>query len=154
MILTTGNINPKDVVVGLETGANLYIKKSYTPEELNAHIIALFNTINNSMLQMKSNILSIGKYTFEPKKRLLIYNDSDKKVLTARESQILELLLKNKGEIVKRADILDKFWENWNTEYASSSLDVFITKLRNYLAKDASITITNIKATGLMLDFD
>ncbi|GHV32480.1 hypothetical protein FACS1894177_08650 [Bacteroidia bacterium] len=59
-----------------------------------------------------------------------------------------------KGEIVKREDFLETFWENQDPVYASRSLDVFITKLRAYLSKDPSISIRNVKMTGLILNFD
>ena len=103
-------------------------------------------------MQLKSNIQKIGKYTFDTKSLILTYSDTEKIELTARESQILELLVQHKGEVVKRDEILNKFWEKQDSTFASRSLDVFITKLRNYLSKDASIVIRNIKQQGLILE--
>ena len=152
IIFATGKNMPKDVIKGYETGANFYIKKPFAPQELDAHIKSLLDTINGSKLRLMNNVRKIGKYTFDPNNRLLVYNDSEKKVLTTKESQILEILSEHKGEIVKRAEILDILWENWDANSASASLNVFITKLRQYLSKDPSITITSIKSIGLMLD--
>ena len=155
IVFATGRNTSKDVTVGYEVGADNYIKKPFTPEELDAHVKALINIKNNSKLRLKNTIRKIGKYyTFEPKNFALIYNDSEKKLLTARESQILELLLEHKGEIVKREGILERFWENADPFFASRSLDVFITKIRGYLSKDASVSIKNIKQIGLILDFE
>ena len=153
IILATAKITSKDVTIGYEAGADNYIKKPFAPEELDAHIKRLINMKNNVRLQLKNAIHIIGKYTFDPKKRTLIYNDSKKKVLTAKESQILELLLKHKGEVVKRDDILITFWPE-SDYFTSRSLDVFISKLRRYLSQDSSISIENIRSTGLVLDFD
>ena len=153
VIFATGKINPKDVTSGYEIGADNYIKKPFTPEELDAHIKTLINIKNNSSLRLKSAVHTIGKYTFEPKKLALTYLDSEKIKLTAKESQILELLVQHKGEVVKREDFLVTFWEKMDTFFASRSLDVFITKLRGYLSKDASVSIVNIKPVGLILDF-
>jgi len=91
---------------------------------------------------------------FDPKNLSLTYNDSEKKIMTAKESQILAMLWENKGEIVRRDDIIEKCREKMDPVFASRSLDVFITKLRGYLSKDPSISIKNVKVTGLILDFD
>jgi DNA-binding response OmpR family regulator len=154
VIFASGKNSPKDVTVGYDVGADNYIKKPFTPEELDAHVKTLINIKTNSRLRLKNAVHKIGKYTFQPKNFTLTYDDSGEKILTARESQILELLLKQKGEIVKREDLLETFWENQDPVYASRSLDVFITKLRGYLSKDPSISIRNVKMTGLILNFD
>lgn len=154
IVFTTGKIASKDVVAGYEAGADNYIKKPFTPEELDAHIKTLINLKNNSKLRKKNAIHKIGKYTFDPKNLTLTYDDSEKRIMTAKESQILELLLGHKGEIVKKGDILEMFWENMDIVCASRSLDVFITKLRKYLSKNASVSIKNVKGIGLILNFD
>ena len=154
IILATGKNLPKDVIEGYNTGANLYIKKPYTPEELDAHIKSLLGTIESSRLRLMSDIPKIGKYTFDHKNRLLIYNDSDEQRLTARDSDILKILLQHKGEIVEREYLLKIFWGVNYVDTASNSLNVFITKLRKYFSKDPSIKITNVKLKGLILDFD
>ena len=154
VIFATAKNAPKDVVMGYAAGANNYIKKPFTPEELDAHIEAALNRKNNNTQQQKNAIHKIGNYTFIPKNFSLFYKDTDKKVLTATESHILELLLQHKGEIVKRETILELFWEKGDTKYTSRSLDVFISKLRNYLSNDISVSIKNVKSAGLILDFD
>jgi len=153
IIFATGKISSKDVISGYEAGADNYIKKPYTPEDLDAHIKTLINIKNNSRLRLKNTIRKIGKYTFDTKNLLLAYNDLEKRILTAKESQILTLLLKFKGEIVKRDDILKLFWPE-SDYFTSRSLDVFICKLRSYLSQDTTVSIKNVKATGLILDFD
>ena len=154
IIFATAKDAPKELLEGYQTGANLYVKKPYTPHELDAHIKALLNTIDGSRLRLVDGIRQIGKYTFEHKNLLLVYSDSDKIRLTARESNILEILSQHKGELVEREYMLKKIWGEKNTDSNSHSLNVFITKLRKYLSKDPSITITNVKPVGLKLDFD
>jgi len=150
----SGKIGSKDVTQGYNAGVDNYIKKPFTHEELDAHIKALINIKNNSRLRLINAIHKIGNYTFDPKNLSLTYNDSEKKIMTSKESQILALLWEHKGEIVKRSDIIEKCWEKADPIFASRSLDVFITKLRGYLSKDPSVSIKNIKSTGLILDFD
>jgi len=152
IILATGRSAPKNVTSGYEAGANYYIKKPYTPEELNAHVKSLLNMKSNTQMQSKSDIQQIGKYVFDSKNLTLTFIDTEKIELTARESQILELLVQHKGEVVKREDILNLFWEKQDNIFASRSLNVFITKLRGYFSKDASISIRNVKQLGLILE--
>ena len=152
IVFASGNTSPKDVATGYEAGVNNYIKKPYLPEELDAHIRALINLRNATKVKIGSPTYTIGKFLFDPKNLFLLY-DSEKQTLTVREAQILEMLVENKGNIVKRDDILLKLWEI-SDPYTSRSLDVFITKLRSYLAKDTSIRIMNVKSVGLILEFN
>lgn len=151
-VFATAKTASKDVIAGYEAGANNYIKKPFIPEELDAHIKALVNLKFDAKVQMKNALLKIGKYLLDLKKFYLIYNTERIKI-TNREFQILKLLAEKKGEVVKRQDILLKFWGLEDT-FTSRSLDVFITKLRRSLSKDPSIKITNIKRIGLILDFE
>jgi len=152
IILATGKTSSKNVTVGYEMGANNYIKKPYSPEELDAHIKALLDMRNKGRTTLKNAVYQIGKYDFDPKSLTLTFNNSEKTELTARESQILELLAQHKGEVVKRDDILNSFWGKQDNVFASRSLDVFITKLRSYLSKDTSVAIRNVKLLGLILE--
>jgi DNA-binding response OmpR family regulator len=85
---------------------------------------------------------------------MLIYDDSDKKLLTDTQSQILVKLLKNKGEVVERNDILNEIWgKDWADYTYSESLNVFICYLRKCFKKDTSIAITNLRSIGYRIDF-
>jgi len=154
IIFATGRQSPIDVTAGYGVGVDNYIKKPFIPEELDAHVKRLIELKTDTHLKLRNKIYKIGKYTFEPAKFTLIYPDSSENKLTPKESKILELLVINKGEIVKREDILNALWENMDTFFASRSLDVFISKLRGYLSNDPSISITNIKSIGLVMDFE
>jgi len=152
IILATGRTTSKNVTAGYEIGANNYIKKPYAPEELDAHIKALLDMRNKGRTTLQNTVYKIGKYEFDPKSLTLTFDNLEKTELTARESQILELLAQRKGEVVKREEILNKFWEKVDHIFASRSLDVFITKLRSYLSKDSSVSIRNVKLLGLILE--
>ena len=152
IVFATGKTSPKEVTTGYDAGVNNYIKKPFLPEELDAHIKALINLRNETKTRTKKHFYAIGKYQFDPKNLSLLYG-SEKQMLTVREAQVLELLVDNKGDIVKRDDILLKYWDVIDL-YTSRSLDVFITKIRSYLSKDASVKITNVKGVGLILSFD
>jgi len=152
IVFATGKTSSKDVALGYEAGVNNYIKKPFLPEELDAHIKALINLRNETRVRIKSPVHAIGNYRLDTKNLFLHYG-SEKQILTAREAQILELLVENRGEIVKREVILSKLWGVSDT-YTSRSLDVFIVKIRGYLSKDSTVRITNVKSVGLILDYD
>ncbi|MBP1631368.1 MAG: mprA, partial [Bacteroidetes bacterium] len=97
----------------------------------------------------EKNIFTLGNYHFDAE-RLVLQFDSKLWNLTAREAQILQLLCENRGEIVKRDDILENIWGT-SDFYTSRSLDVFIKKLRTYLSADPSISIRTVKCVGLIL---
>lgn len=72
--------------------------------------------------------------------------------VTARESQLLQILCMNKGEIVKRNSIIENLWEKeGNDFFASRSLDVFINKLRKKFVKDPTVEIRVVKGIGIIL---
>ena len=58
----------------------------------------------------------------------------------------------NRGDVVRREAILDKFWNTEDDYFASRSLDVFVTKLRKLIAEDSSVSIKTVKGVGLMLE--
>jgi DNA-binding response OmpR family regulator len=97
-----------------------------------------------------TGIIKIGDYTFDYKNSDLIHPDKSKK-LTARESALLKLLSDHAGTTVKREDILNEVWGN-DDYFAGRSMDVFISRLRKYLALDREIEIVNYHGVGFRLD--
>jgi len=152
IMFASGNTGSKAVAEGYKAGVNNYIKKPFLPLELDWHIKALINLKNESKKKKLHSLLSIGSYRLDTKNLFLFYG-SEKQTLTVREVEILEMLIENKGEIVKRETLLMKLWGS-NDTCTSRSLDVFIAKIRGYLSKDPSARITNVKSVGLILDYD
>ncbi|PXV59339.1 DNA-binding response OmpR family regulator [Dysgonomonas alginatilytica] len=150
IIFASGKNSSKDVTGGYDAGVNLYIKKPFLPEELDAHIKAIMQLKHSQTIPLPKKNYQIGEYIFDPKLYFLEYN-SIKQNLTSREARILILLCDSKGEVVLREDILIKFW-GVSDYFTSRSLDVFISKMRRYLAKDTAISIKNIKGVGLILE--
>jgi DNA-binding response OmpR family regulator len=151
IVFITGKTAPGDVIAGYETGVNNYIKKPFTPGELDAHIKAMIHLPNSTKTRAKEGLYSVGKYRFNPKNYMLTYDDVEVKKLTAGESRILTVLLEHKGEVVNRDELLEMSWKGHDRTFASRSLDVFISKLRGYLSKDESVLIENVRTVGLML---
>jgi DNA-binding response OmpR family regulator len=115
-------------------------------EELIVRIKALLQRI-----ELNTNVdrIKIGEYIFNYTKQTLAYFDV-LETLTHREAQLLFYLVENKNEILDRTFILNKLWGN-DDFFNARSMDVFISKLRKKLKKDANIQILNIRGFGYKL---
>ncbi len=144
--------SPKDVRKGYDIGVNNYVKKPFIPDELDAHLHAILKMKEGTKSRDESGICRFGKYALDAKQGFLLNNESgNKTTLTVREAQLLQLLAQNKGEVVNRETILNRFWNTDDDYFASRSLDVFITKLRKLFANDPQIDIVTKRGIGLSL---
>jgi DNA-binding response OmpR family regulator len=152
IIFASGKITPSDVTGGYDAGADLYVKKPFQHDEIDAHIKSVLKLTQHKTAGKEEIVHQLGKYTFYPQQYLLELK-STKRHLTALESNILAMLCENQGKVVNRDEVLTKFWPiNSEYQYISRSLDVFISKLRSYLSADKSVSITALKKVGLRLD--
>jgi DNA-binding response OmpR family regulator len=133
----------EDVVNGFRMGANDYVRKPFSMEELVARID---NVLKRSSPGSEKEEVKIGLFVFHLKRQLLSYADGQKK-LSYRESELLKLLYRNRNVIVERKDILNLLWGS-DSFFNSRNLDVYITKLRNFLKQDTSLEIITIKGIG------
>jgi DNA-binding response OmpR family regulator len=150
IIFLTSRSQAHDVVEGFESGGNDYLKKPFSIEELIVRIKALLSR-NGLLIQTDTapKTMELGKYKFEYPGGVLNYFD-ERRSLTTREAEILQMLLINKNRAVDRKTILLNFWGN-DDYFSGRSLDVFITKLRRYLKNDPAVSILNIRGQGYKL---
>jgi DNA-binding response OmpR family regulator len=153
IIFITARSQPKDVVTGFETGANDYLKKPFSVEELIVRVKVLLST--NRMLEPQTNkrheneIYTIGNLTFSGTKNT-IQLGTNTWPLTSRESDILKLLCRHQQQVLPRDVLLKNIWGDASF-FNARSLDVFITKLRNHLKSDPNVQIINIRGVGYKL---
>jgi len=140
-----------DLLKGYSLGAIDYIRKPVDEEELVVRLNSLLKMLKRNN-QTKEESYRVGKYSFSPSTYELKIND-ERRHLTARESDLLLFLLKNKNNITRHNDILNTLWGK-NDYFNRKSLNVFISHLRQYLSKDTSIKIDNIHNQGFILSTD
>ena len=150
VIFLTAKNQKEDVIEGFKTGADDYITKPFSMEELLYRIEAILRRVHqNLLLHKKEEIYSIGEYSFDTLKQLLTHKGQTIK-LTTKESELLELLCRHKNEILERNYALKAIWIDDNY-FNARSMDVYITKLRKYLKKDSSVKILNVHGKGYKL---
>lgn len=153
ILFTTNLTAPSKLQEGYDAGADNYIKKPFVPTELDAHIKSLIRLKNGGKSKNVANCIKIGKHVLDPQHACI--KDEDGQIcstLSARDAKILEVLAKNKNEIVRREALQARFW---NTEekdfYVSRCLDGVITNFRKILKLDPFVCIKTIRGIGFSL---
>ena len=150
IIFLTAKSMKEDTIEGFKLGADDYITKPFSMEELLLRINAILRRTKSEILE-EENVkdLNLGMFTFNPNERTLVSGDSTDK-LTSKESQLLKLLAQNKNEVLEREFALKAIWGD-DSYFNSRSMDVYITKLRKYLRPDESLEIINVHGKGFKL---
>jgi len=146
IIFLTAKTQTEDVVKGFSLGANDYIRKPFSMEELIVRIQNALKRKSDDTHKISGDSVVLGKYNFQLNRQLL-QDGKDEKKLSYRESELLKLLYQHKDKIIDRKDILNLLWGN-DSFFNSRNLDVYITKLRGYLKDDPSLEIITIKGIG------
>jgi DNA-binding response OmpR family regulator len=150
IIFLTAKTQTDDVLQGFSSGGNDYLKKPFSMEELIVRMENLLSLSGGHDELTKSENHDIGAYVFSPKTYELHLSGHPVKKLSHRETTLLLLLVNGKNDPVMRKDILMKLWGD-DSFYNSRNLDVYITRLRDYLKNDPSVEIVTIKGLGYHL---
>ncbi len=148
ILFLTAKSMKEDKLKGFEIGADDYLTKPFSMEELVARIEAILKR-SGFERETGSAQFNIGKFAFDSDKRLLI-KDGETQKLTTKENQLLKLLAKNKSEVLDRQAALRAIWGDDNY-FNGRSMDVYIAKLRKMLKDDEAIEIMNIHGKGFKL---
>ncbi len=128
VIFLTARDDPRDRVQGLDSGADDYLIKPFSTEELLARLRALGRRKNKDLIE---NVISAAGMTLDPLKCEVI-KEGRLIHLTAKESQVLELLMHNYGHVLTKERILEKVW-GYNSEIDMANVDLYIHYLRKKL---------------------
>jgi len=148
IFLTAKNLK-QDVIEGFKSGADDYLTKPFSMEELVYRIEAILRRSSKREDEARMDHYTIGEFTFDVAKQLLTFKEQSRK-LTTKESELLELLCRNRNQVLERNFALKSIWIDDNY-FNARSMDVYITKLRKYLSKDRKVEILNIHGKGYKL---
>ena len=147
IFLTAKNMK-EDVIEGFRIGADDYMTKPFSMEELIFRIEAILRRTLGETDNTQA-VFKLGRFTFDARKQTLSdANDSTK--LTTKESELLRLLCVNANKVLERNYALKTIWVDDNY-FNARSMDVYITKLRKHLKDEEGIEIINIHGKGYKL---
>lgn len=146
-LFLTGEIEKEKRIQGLELGADDYITKPFSMQELYLRVLAILRRTEAPGQKKNETIsYSIGLYTFNPGTRELEKNGQIQR-LSAIESKLLKLFCDAENGIIERDTALKLIWDDENN-FRERSLNVYVSKLRNYLGEGEMITFLNIHGSG------
>jgi DNA-binding response OmpR family regulator len=151
LVFLTARSLKEDNISGFQMGADDYITKPFSVEELELRVQALMKRAYETEEEVP-DIFEVGKCTFDYNNMLLTCSGKEQR-LTAKEGKLLRLLCMHKNEVLRREDALEAVWGE-NDYFAGRSMDVFISRLRKYLSDDPNVSIENVHGVGFRLTDD
>lgn len=151
IIFLTAKSMKEDTIEGFLAGADDYVTKPFSMEELLLRIQAILRRSKSktSVDENEQGLFTIGNYSFDHKRQLLILDDKQQK-LTSREADLLKLLCASGDKTLDRSYALNTIW-NDDSYFNSRSMDVYIAKLRKYLKDDPKVEIINVHGKGFRM---
>ena len=149
MFLTAKSLQ-EDKLKGFESGADDYLTKPFSMEELLMRMQAILRRTEDSGRNAENeNTYQIGRYTFDFNRQILSIKGKEQK-LTSKEAGLLRLLCSNANETLERSTALNKIWSD-DSYFNARSMDVYIVKLRKYLKEDPAVELINVHGIGFKL---
>jgi DNA-binding response OmpR family regulator len=149
IIFLTAKSLKEDTITGFKQGADDYITKPFSMEELLLRINAV---LRRTVKTDKKQIFKFGNSTLNYDNYMLEINEKQIK-LTNKEAQLLKLLCQNMNQTLDRSAALKMIWRD-DSYFNARSMDVYITKLRKYLQPDEKVSILTVHGEGFKLIAD
>lgn len=150
LLFLTAKSMQEDKLKGFEIGADDYITKPFSMEELLVRMKAILRrTKSKENGEKEQGIYEIGEFVFDYNRQMLKLGEKSQK-LTSKESDLLKMLCQNINNVLDRSVALKEIW-NDDSYFNARSMDVYITKLRKYLKNDSSIELMNVHGIGFKL---
>ncbi|MCR5013525.1 MAG: response regulator transcription factor [Bacteroidales bacterium] len=147
IIFLTAKTTQKDVLEGFNLGADDYITKPFSMDELLMRIQAVFK--RSSYDAPAPTTYQLGSFVFDAPRHMLIKGDDSRK-LTSKEADLLLLLCENMNETLERTTALNKVWYE-DSYFNARSMDVYITKLRKFFKDEPKVELVNVHGVGFKL---
>ncbi len=149
ILFLTAKSMQDDKLQGFEAGADDYITKPFSMEELLLRMHAILRRTEDQGKNVEQNIFKLGQYIFDFNRQLLTLRGREMK-LTSKEAGLLRLLCTNANQVLERSVALNKIWQD-DSYFNARSMDVYIVKLRKYLKEDPSVELINVHGIGFKL---
>ena len=149
ILFLTAKTLQEDVLHGFQCGADDYVTKPFSMEELLVRIHAILRRTQPPAEINEHPVFNIGKYVFDFNRQILTFQSHEHK-LTSKEASLLKLLCENKNQVLDRKTALNLLWKDDNY-FNARSMDVYITRLRKYLKDDTTIELMNVHGVGFKL---
>ena len=147
VLMLTARTTVPDRITGLDAGADDYLVKPFDLDELLARLRALHRRATAD----GEELLQVGDLVLDPSSRRATRGGAEIE-LSAREFDILELLMRRAGRLVTRFTILDEVWDG-ETDIRSNVIDVHVASLRSKIDKPfGTSTITTLRGSGYRVD--
>ena len=149
IVFLTAKTLKEDVFEGFKIGADDYITKPFSMEELTLRIEAIMRRVHIKK-QSDLDVFKMGGFTYEVKKQLITLNNDEVKKIINKESELLVLLYQHANDVLQRDFALKTIWVDDNY-FNARSMHVYITKLRKHLKDDPNVEIINVHGKGYKL---
>lgn len=153
IVFLTAKSMKEDTVQGFRSGADDYLTKPFSMEELLLRVGAVLRRTRGVEPKAEEpEEFHFGNSYFDPRRQILRTPQGERK-LTTKESELLRLLCLNRNDVLERSEALKEVWGN-DSYFSGRSMDVYIAKLRKYLREDPAVEIVNVHGKGFRMIAD
>jgi DNA-binding response OmpR family regulator len=150
ILFLTAKSMQEDKLKGFELGADDYLTKPFSMEELLMRMKAILRRVREAKTEESAPTeYKLGKLSFDYNRQVLKTTSGDIK-LTSKEAELLKLLCENVNQVLDRSLALNRIWQD-DSYFNARSMDVYITKLRKYLKDDPKVELMNVHGVGFKL---